>query len=209
MSLQSTTLRVGCQSNWCETMKKMWSLSDRAVWLLLPAIISAVGSRGLCTELPAELVLLVRAEGRDREVVLHKYSVPTLTSLADYIARNLRFCDQVAFMGLELMGFAKPNEHDLWIDPMDYGSELQEATSLIDRAGIPVSIYNLQHCVVPRSIRRFCRRSISDWKNEYLEECDNCQQAQACGGFFSSTASRPSRGLAALTVQGEKKNAAH
>ena len=29
-------------------------------------------------------------------------------------------------------------------------------------------------------------KSISDWKNEYMPECDGCSEMTRCGGFFSS-----------------------
>jgi hypothetical protein len=31
------------------------------------------------------------------------------------------------------------------------------------------------------------RKSISDWKNEYIEECGSCARRSECGGFFSSS----------------------
>jgi hypothetical protein len=40
--------------------------------------------------------------------------------------------------------------------------------------------------VIPESIRKYSTSSISDWKNDYLEECINCSDKQQCGGFFSS-----------------------
>ena len=35
-------------------------------------------------------------------------------------------------------------------------------------------------------IVRFSRKSISDWKNEYMQECETCVRKVECGGFFSS-----------------------
>jgi hypothetical protein len=31
------------------------------------------------------------------------------------------------------------------------------------------------------------RKSISDWKNEYVKECGGCQKMNECGGFFTSS----------------------
>jgi His-Xaa-Ser system radical SAM maturase HxsC len=50
-------------------------------------------------------------------VVLHRHTVDRLPQLATYVARNLLFVDHVALMGLELMGFARANLDDLWVDP--------------------------------------------------------------------------------------------
>lgn len=119
-------------------------------------------------------------------VVLHRYTVETLTSLADFLVRNLLFVDHVAFMGLEAMGFAKSNWNDLWIDPKLYQPQLKTAVHTCANAGLKVSIYNLPLCWVDPTLAPFYRRSISDWKNEFDDECGQCAAAGQCGGFFSS-----------------------
>jgi His-Xaa-Ser system radical SAM maturase HxsC len=123
-------------------------------------------------------------------VVIHRHTYARLPELAEFIYRNLPFASHVALMGLELMGFAVPNARDLWIDPHDYQEELRRATTFLARRGMNVSIYNHQLCVVPRELWRFCAKSISDWKNDYLPECDICAVRDLCGGFFSSSLKR-------------------
>jgi hypothetical protein len=118
-----------------------------------------------------------------------------LPKLAHFIIRNLQFVDHVALMGLELTGFAKTNLDDLWIDPIDYQSELVRATQLLADAGIRTSIYNHPLCLLTSSIRPFAVKSISDWKNEYMPECAACELRRQCGGFFSSAVLRRSRGI--------------
>ncbi|WP_411822425.1 His-Xaa-Ser system radical SAM maturase HxsC [Leptospira sp. 'Mane'] len=117
-------------------------------------------------------------------IVLHKESIPGLINLASYIYKNLPFVEHVAFMGLEHIGYTKFNFEKLWIDPADYLNELSESIHFLDSHSIPVSIYNSQLCVLPKSLWKFARKSISDWKNDYLNECDNCSQKTNCGGFF-------------------------
>ena len=56
----------------------------------------------------------------------------------------------------------------------------------LSRREMNVSIYNHQLCVIPSEVWPFARKSISDWKNEYLDVCDECAVKQRCGGFFSS-----------------------
>lgn len=123
-------------------------------------------------------------------VVIHRDTYKRLPELAEFIYRNLTFASHVALMGLEMMGFAIPNLSDLWIDPVEYAPELVEATSFLAHRGMNVSIYNHQLCVVPREIWSFCKRSISDWKNDYLPECGECTVRERCGGFFSSSLQR-------------------
>lgn len=122
-------------------------------------------------------------------VVLHKYTIPTLVSLARFIATNLSFVDHIAFMGLEAMGFAKSNWDDLWIDPRDYQSQLLEACEIVSHQGNRTSVYNLPLCWVDPKIERFYVNSISDWKNDFHPKCQSCAVASRCGGFFSSNIS--------------------
>src|SRR3954471_3994748 len=125
-------------------------------------------------------------------VVLHRQTVGRLPQLARFIARNLPFVDHVALMGLEMMGFVRMNLESLWIDPVDYQEQLREATGHLLQHGMHVSIYNHQLCVLDRELWPVARKSISDWKNEYPEECGRCAVRDECGGFFASSSLRRS-----------------
>lgn len=119
-------------------------------------------------------------------VVLHKLTYKRLPQLADFIYHNFPFITQVAFMQMETFGLAEDNIEKLWIDPHDYNQELEEAVTLLSSRGITTFIYNAQLCVLPNSIRGFSTKSISEWKDIYLDECSNCRMKSACGGFFES-----------------------
>jgi His-Xaa-Ser system radical SAM maturase HxsC len=119
-------------------------------------------------------------------VVIHAQTYRRLPQLAEFIARNLTFVDHVALMGLEITGFTRANLDQLWIDPIDYQSELVRAALLLEDCRIQVSIYNHQLCVLDRRLWHLARKSISDWKNEYMPECEGCRERERCGGFFSS-----------------------
>jgi His-Xaa-Ser system radical SAM maturase HxsC len=129
----------------------------------------------------------VRVEIR---VVLHNLTYARLPELARFIRRNLTFCDHVALMGLEITGFTRSNLDKLWIDPKDYQPQLRDAVAILHGAKMDVSIYNHQLCILDESLHRFSRKSISDWKNEFMPECDGCTRKRECGGFFSSAKMR-------------------
>jgi len=129
----------------------------------------------------------VRVEIR---VVLHNLTYDRLPELARFIRRNLTFCDHVALMGLEMTGFTRSNLNKLWIDPKDYQAQLRDAVAILDGAKMDVSIYNHQLCILEESLHRFSRKSISDWKNEFMAECNGCTRKRECGGFFSSATLR-------------------
>ncbi len=107
-------------------------------------------------------------------IVLHKQTLPRLVQTCEFIARNLLFVDHVALMGLEMMGFARANIESLWIDPYDYRDILSEAIGVLNTYAIPASVYNHQLCVVNEDVARNYARSISDWKNEYVSQCNGC-----------------------------------
>jgi len=120
-------------------------------------------------------------------IVIHRQTVDRLVRTCEFIARNLLFVDHVALMGLEITGFTRPNLDLLWIDPYDYKDVLSEAVALLNAYGMAVSVYNHQLCTVNPDVLGNYRKSISDWKNEYLDECAACTKREECGGLFSSS----------------------
>lgn len=131
-------------------------------------------------------------------VVIHAVTYRRLPKTAEFIARNLPFVAQVAVMGMEMVGFVHRNLTTLWIDPHDYQRELHAATETLLWAGLTVKIYNHQLCVLDRALWPFACKSISDWKNIYLEECKACGARDRCGGFFESAAKQHSAFIKAI-----------
>jgi His-Xaa-Ser system radical SAM maturase HxsC len=131
-------------------------------------------------------------------VVLHRLTIPRLAKLAEYIYRNLSFVEHVALMGLEYVGYTPRNIDELWIDPFDYQDELQKAVTALTMRGIPVSLYNHQLCVVKPSLWPYAQKSISDWKNLYLPECQKCSALDQCGGLFQWAVKKHSGHIHAL-----------
>jgi His-Xaa-Ser system radical SAM maturase HxsC len=145
-------------------------------------------------------VLKLKDKGQRVEirVVLHALTAPRIVETCKWFARNLPFVDHVALMGLENTGFAIANAEELWVDPMDYQSELANAVDLLVSAKLNVSVYNLQRCVLDRSVWAYAAQSISDWKNGYIGECDRCIEKVRCSGFFTSGRPRRSRGISPI-----------
>jgi His-Xaa-Ser system radical SAM maturase HxsC len=135
-------------------------------------------------------------------IVVHRQTVPVLVETAEFIARNLPFVEQVALMGLEMMGLARANMDTVWMDPFDYREELAEATLLLHEAGLRTLVYNHQLCVIDREVWPFAVRSISDWKNDYYPECERCGVRDRCGGFFASAEYRRSTHIRPIELAG-------
>lgn len=132
--------------------------------------------------------------------VVHRDTYAHLPRLATFVARNLPFVSHVAIMGLEPVGWGRANFEALWIDPLDYQAELNAGVATLTRAGLHVSIYNHQLCVLDRTLWPWAVRSISDWKNLYVDACTECRAREACGGFFASAIGRHSRGILPLAA---------
>ena len=134
-------------------------------------------------------------------VVVHASTYQRLPRLAEFIARNLPFVSHVALMGLEMFGYVHLNMSTVWIDPIDYQDQLEDAVSSLALNGIEPVIYNHQLCGLGRSLWPFAVKSISDWKNVYLPQCDSCAVRSRCGGFFHSGTKRYSRAIQAITAE--------
>ena len=132
-------------------------------------------------------------------VVVQRYTVPVLTGLATFITRNLPFVAQVALMGLEMTGLARPNSPLVWADPACYQRELVEAFGILTAAGITTRIYNHPLCVLDRHLWPYAVRSISDWKNDYPDVCRPCTVRHECGGVFTTSGNRLSQYLHPVT----------
>ena len=128
---------------------------------------------------------------RELRVVVHQATYRRLHSLAKFVQRNLPFVEHVAFMGLEVTGFARANEAKVWVEPQEYAKPLSDAIDHLTAFGIPVSIYNVPLCLLPAELWPYARISISDWKREFLESCSKCSVRESCGGVFG-TSSRQS-----------------
>lgn len=147
-----------------------------------------VQSRGAFDETIRGILNLKALDQRvEIRIVIHRQSVDRLVQTCEFIARNLLFVDHVALMGLEITGFTRPNLDILWIDPYEYKDTLSEAVALLNSYGMIASVYNHQLCTVNPDVVSNYRKSISDWKNEYLDECAECKRKGDCGGFFSSS----------------------
>jgi His-Xaa-Ser system radical SAM maturase HxsC len=151
------------------------------------------------------LKLKDRGQRVEIRVVLHAITAPRIIDTCRWLACNLPFVDHVALMGLENTGFAIANDDVLWIDPMDYRDQLVEAVDALAAARVCVSVYNLPRCVLAPSVWPYAAQSISDWKNDFVAECDRCDEKERCSGFFTTGRPRYSRGIQAITAMGNAR----
>jgi len=120
-------------------------------------------------------------------VVVNRLNAHRLEAIATFIQRNFPFIYHCAFMGMEIAGLAHVNYSDVWIEPYDYQEQLSKAIRVLSRADINVSIYNLPLCLIDIKTWNFARKSISSWKNDYLETCNGCTVREKCCGIFTTS----------------------
>lgn len=131
--------------------------------------------------------------------VITKLNYNRLISWSEFIYRNFPFVSHVAFMGMEPIGLALQNLNRVWVDPVDYLPMLEKAVRILNRRNMNISIYNHQLCTLSRCLWHFSRKSISEWKNVFFPECNNCNVNTDCGGFFQSAENIRSRGIRRIT----------
>ncbi|MBD5425148.1 MAG: His-Xaa-Ser system radical SAM maturase HxsC [Bacteroides sp.] len=130
-------------------------------------------------------------------VVINKLNYMRLPQMADFIQKNLPFVAWTAFMAMEHIGHAVSNERNVWIEPVEYADKLTEAVLTLAQWRKEVAVYNVPLCLIPESIHPYAQKSISDWKNKYLSECDQCSLKSKCCGLFT-TSQKPFKGISVL-----------
>ena len=130
--------------------------------------------------------------------VITRMNCGRLPNFSEFVYRNFPFVSHVALMGMEMTGLAAQNADDVWVDPSEYRGALAKAVRVLERGGVPVSVYNHQLCILENETHKVARRSISDWKNSYLPVCDGCMQKTNCGGFFETSGAYRSQAIQPL-----------
>lgn len=130
-------------------------------------------------------------------IVINKINYTRLPKMATFIYKNLPFVKYVSLMGLEDTGYSIKNHDLIWIDPADYQDELEEAVVGLAEWGMNVSIFNLPHCLLKKTLYDFARKSISDWKVKYITCCNVCTMKNECCGLFNTSKKQSDR-LAAI-----------
>ena len=132
-------------------------------------------------------------------IVMNALNYKRFFAMAQYIHRNLSFIDWVAFMGMEYVGYAVKHNRNIWIEPKDYIPELTSAVRYLAEWNYDVCIYNIPLCLLPKEFHKFAVKSISDWKNKYLDICEQCSLKADCCGLFS-TSIKPYEGLRQIQI---------
>lgn len=120
-------------------------------------------------------------------VVINKYNYKDLPKMAQMICDEFPDCYRVNFMAMEILGNAYLNCEDVWVDFDEIKSSIEKACTILLLKGIRAYIYNMPLCYIDKKYWGLVKKSITDYKIRYSEECSNCAVKEECGGFFAST----------------------
>ncbi len=161
-----------------------------------------VQRRGAFEETVAGLLVLQEyRQPVQLRIVLIEPVLSILSELCGFIGRNLPFVREVALMACEPTGFALANREHCEVDLAHWSDEMQRSVTILQRYRVPFLVMNTPLCALPRHLWIHARKSISDWKNVYLDECKNCVVQDRCAGLFSLH----ERGWKPTTIRAIKK----
>ena len=120
-------------------------------------------------------------------IVVLKKNYQYLEKIAKFIVQELPEVKIVNIMALEMTGNAYKNKKEIWINFKDVKEYIYNASVTIIKAGIITNLYNFPLCSLDERLYSIARKSITDYKVRYKEECNQCIAKEKCGGFFNST----------------------
>jgi His-Xaa-Ser system radical SAM maturase HxsC len=145
-----------------------------------------VQAQGAFEETIAGLLALQEArQPIQLRVVLIEPVLKVLPELCGFIARNLPFVREVALMACEPIGFALANRDQCEVDLLDWTEVLRQAALELSRRNVPFLFMNTPQCALPPTLRPFAHKSISDWKNVFADDCNDCSARGDCSGLFA------------------------
>ncbi len=120
-------------------------------------------------------------------IILCSLNYKRLPYISEFIHKNLPFVSWICFMAMEHIGHAEKNFGKIWIEPIEYQQELLSAVKSLADWNCDVNIFNVPLCLLPTYLHDYARKSISDWKNYYLKDCNDCTLKANCCGLFSTS----------------------
>lgn len=118
-----------------------------------------------------------------RTVIL-KQNQHDLLNLSKFVNNNFQWIQFWSLMQLEKFGYAKIDWETKFLDTSIDFEIIENLILMCEAGGINIFLYNFPHCTVPQNLRRYCNKSISDWKQKYLSICNACSIKKDCCGFF-------------------------
>jgi len=144
-----------------------------------------VGKDGAYKKLLSSFNILMSSGSRvELRTVLLKQNYENFLSLSKFVNEHFQWIEYWSIMQLEKFGFARINWAEKFVDTSRQFEILDGVLSMSDATDLNVQLFNFPTCSVPPKWRKLCFKSISDWKQKYISECQICIKKNDCCGFF-------------------------
>ena len=130
--------------------------------------------------------LLNRGIKVELRVVVSKVNYLEIENIAKFISSNFKNVTVVNFIGLEMLGNARLNQDGIWVNPITSMKYIINAVKVLIKNKVNVGLYNYPLCVIDEEFWSLSHNSISDYKVKFIEECQECDMKDLCGGIFAS-----------------------
>lgn len=131
--------------------------------------------------------LLSLDEKIELRIVLNKTNYNNLDKIANLIVNNFKGVEEVNILSLELLGNAGKDYKNFWIEKEEINFSLEKALPIFMKNKIKVNLYNFPLCLLKNKFWEITKKSITDYKSKYGENCQKCKVFSKCDGFFFST----------------------
>lgn len=122
-------------------------------------------------------------------IVVTKFNCDNLTNIAKLIIKHFPKVSIVNFIGLEPRGNCALNFRSVYIDHKTAFLKSQKAIDSLINHGYDVGLYNFPLCSINKDYWPIAAKSISQYKNTFPVDCNQCSVKRICAGFFSSAIS--------------------
>ena len=172
-------------------IKLLTRINENVLWAIpfysdLPELHNQiVGKDGAFEKLLSSFNILMLSGSRvELRTVLLKQNYESFLSLSKFISEHFQWIEYWSIMQLEKFGFAKINWNQKFIDTSKEFLILDNVLSMCNATNLNVQLFNFPTCTVPSKWQKLCFKSISDWKQKYISECQSCNKKSDCCGFF-------------------------
>ena len=148
---------------------------------------SIVGSHGAFNDTINGLLNLASTSNTiEIRIVLVEQNYKYLNNILKFISNSFPTIRVISIMNLEPIGWAKSNYKNLHIPIKEQNQYLICSMQTFNHKRFNIKLMNYPLCLIDSSLRKDAIKSISDWKNYYPDECQDCTKKELCGGYFSS-----------------------
>lgn len=130
--------------------------------------------------------LLEFGQNIEIRIIPNQLNIKYLENIIDYLYSTFKFINNISIMNIEPIGYARKNYDELYLKVNEQNKFLKKAIFKARLFGFNIALYNYPLCLLSDELRNYSIKSISDWKNYFPSNCDNCSQKLNCCGFFTS-----------------------